>query len=73
VVSGIDRPRTNTCAICGEGTIRPTNMCRDCEKSYDRSAFDDGSVMAAILWAARRSRWYAERRRGARRTRRAIE
>jgi hypothetical protein len=37
-------------------------MCRACSLSYDRTAHDNGSVMGAILWAAKRARWYAERK-----------
>ncbi len=52
----------NRCQICGEPTTRPTRMCAECRAAYDRHAHETGSVMDAILWAAKRARWYAERR-----------
>lgn len=57
-------PLPNRCEVCGERSDRPVNMCRVCQRSYDNNAHDDGCVMEAILWAARRSRWYAERKSG---------
>jgi hypothetical protein len=62
-------PRTRTCGICGELTNKPTRMCRDCDVSYERQAQEDGSGMEAMLWAARRARWYAQRRAGRRQVR----
>lgn len=59
----VDRPRTRTCGICGEKTNKSTRMCADCGTAYEKDAHVDGSVMEAMLWAARRSRWYAQRRR----------
>lgn len=38
-------------------------MCGDCSSSYEANAHEDGSVIEAIGWAARRSRWYQQRRR----------
>jgi predicted amidophosphoribosyltransferase len=58
--------RRAVCSICGEPTTKPTHMCRACGDSYDKHAHDDGSVLEAMLWAARRARWYAERRRNRR-------
>ncbi len=55
-------PRPNHCEVCGEPTERWVAMCRACQASYDRTAHDEGSVMEAIHWAARRARWYAGRR-----------
>lgn len=55
-------PKPNRCEVCGEPTEKPVNWCRACRSSYDRAAHQDGSCMEAILWAARRARWYAERR-----------
>ena len=51
------------CTICGESTPKPTAMCRACEHDYNKNAHNDGSVMEALVWAAKRARWYAERRR----------
>lgn len=62
----VPKPSTSTCGICGELTNKPTRMCGDCGKSYERQAREDGSVMEAMLWAARRARWYAQRRTGRR-------
>ncbi len=59
---GIRVPRRSVCGICGEKTVKPTQMCRACDDVYERDAHQDGSVLEAMLWAARRSRWYAERR-----------
>lgn len=55
-------PKPNQCQVCGEPTAHPVYMCRPCQRSYDSTAHDDGSVMEAILWAARRARWYAQRK-----------
>jgi hypothetical protein len=55
-------PRPNRCEVCGEPRERPVRMCRACSRSYEANAHDDGCVLEAILWAARRARWYAERR-----------
>ncbi len=63
-MSGIAPPSTRTCGICGKPTSNAIRMCSDCSKSYAKQANEDGSVMEAMLWAARRSRWYAQRRKG---------
>ncbi len=55
-------PKPNRCEVCGEPQTRWVPMCRACQLSYDRTARDVGSVMEAILWAATRARWYAERK-----------
>lgn len=55
-------PRPNHCEVCGEPTERWVAWCTACAKSYEKNAHNDGSVMEAIHWAARRARWYAERR-----------
>jgi hypothetical protein len=60
---GISTPRRSICGICGEPTNKPTRMCADCAASHEKFAMQDGSIMESILWAARRARWYAERRR----------
>lgn len=65
-------PAPNRCEICGEPTERPVNMCSACLVDYDRRAHDVGDVMEALRWAARRARWYAERR-AARNARQAVE
>ena len=60
-------PQPNRCEICGEPTPEPTDMCRACGRSLD--TFHDAdqksgrsSGMTFAIWAARRARWYAERR-----------
>lgn len=55
-------PRPKHCEVCGEPAERWIAWCTRCQSSYDRTAHDDGSLMEAIHWAARRARWYAERR-----------
>lgn len=57
-------PLPNRCQICGEPFHRPIDMCLSCHRAYNRQAHDDGSVMFALVWAARRARWYAERKAG---------
>lgn len=64
-------PLPNRCEVCGEPTDKPVRWCISCSANYDRTAHEDGSVMEAILWAARRARWYAERR-AARNAREAV-
>lgn len=59
---GIARPRRAVCGVCGEPTDRPTRMCGDCIDSYEAHAQQDGSIAEVIAWAARRARWYAQRR-----------
>lgn len=46
-------------------SARPSAMCRPCSRSYDWYAFRSRTVLAAMVWAARRARLF-ERRRGAR-------
>lgn len=55
-------PKPNRCEVCGEPHPTWVRMCKACQRSYDATAHDTGSVMEAILWAATRSRWYAERK-----------
>ena len=52
---------TNLCVICGVRPVekRPavsSTFCRACASSYDTDGGGDGSVMEAILWAAKRAR-----------------
>lgn len=54
-------PAPNRCGVCGEPTPRPIDACRRCMIDFDKRAAEH-SVMDAILWAANRARWYAERR-----------
>lgn len=58
------------CDVCGEP--REANFCRTCAKSYDRYTFKDVTVMAAIVWAARRARRFEQRREAARRSAEAL-
>ncbi len=53
-------PKPNRCEVCGEPMSSWVSMCRACRMSYERTS--DGSVTEAILWAAKRARWYAERK-----------
>ena len=46
-MSGIDKPKHAICGICGERTLKPIRMCRDCNRAYDSDAQQDGSVMEA--------------------------
>lgn len=70
----------NRCEICGEPTERPVEMCSACIRSYASSGehppnpFNGKSIglREALLWAARRARWYAERR-AAKNARAAVE
>lgn len=45
------------CEVC---QARSSGMlCDACSKSFDRSTeSDDGSIMAVIIWAARRARYF---------------
>jgi predicted amidophosphoribosyltransferase len=51
-----------TCGICGEPCQRVTEMCDACGRSYDRTAHRDGSIIEALLWAARRARRFERKR-----------
>jgi hypothetical protein len=49
------------CAICNR-KCAVVGWCDACRKSYDRAhRSDDGTVLASILWAAKRARKFAER------------
>ena len=61
--SGLQISTKKICHICGELTDKPVKICGECRDVYERDAHQDGSMLEAMLWAARRSRWYAERRR----------
>lgn len=52
------------CAICQQRTCKGS-MCKLCGKSYDRDLPNNEKlgVMGAILWAARRARFFERRRR----------
>lgn len=65
-------PQPNRCEICGEPTAAPIDMCKECVISYGGGRPDTGRIMQALVWAARRARWYAERR-AARNARTAVE
>lgn len=60
------------CEVCGQPQERRVPMCRACQRSYDKDACNDGCVLEAIVWAARRARWYVERRASVKRTTKAI-
>ena len=59
-------PQPNRCEICGEPTERPVDMCRECVISHVKAGLGEppmgGYGRALAVWAARRARWYAERR-----------
>jgi hypothetical protein len=54
-------PQPNRCEICGEPQAEPIDMCRACLRSYWTIA-ESREPMAGLLWAAKRARWYAERK-----------
>lgn len=63
-----------TCGICGPRSTASSaqSMCGPCERSYDVAGQQDGSVWAAMAWAAMRARKAASRRwRAKRRKKRA--
>jgi DNA invertase Pin-like site-specific DNA recombinase len=49
------------CQIC---QTHPTSsvMCDPCGRSYDRTAFRDGSIIEAMAWAAQRARRFERRK-----------
>jgi hypothetical protein len=49
------------CVICGLENEGNGSMCRRCGRSYDRYGIGDGSILAAMEWAAARSRRLALR------------
>lgn len=48
----------NLCVVCLKRCKRGL-LCRACGYDYDKNATGDGSVWAAIEWAARRVRYFA--------------
>lgn len=52
-----------TCVVCGERPRTGALFCGPCGRSWDRDASKDASIAAAVLWAARRARWFERRRR----------
>lgn len=51
------------CAICGEPRAKKgQGWCSACTRSYDRDSFSDGTVAAAVEWAAERARKFERRR-----------
>jgi hypothetical protein len=59
-------PLPNRCEVCGEPADRPVDMCAACAESHLKAGLGErplgGYANQAILWAARRARWYAERK-----------
>jgi hypothetical protein len=51
--------RAARCEFCARPSRK--EMCALCGRSYDRDAHHDGSVMGAMVWAARRARYFARR------------
>lgn len=52
------------CRICGrEKDSDNYFMCRKCATAWDRIGDDDdGTVAYAMMWAAKRARWFEKRR-----------
>ena len=52
------------CVICeADPAIDNQGFCRLCCASYDRARRrDDGTVFAAMVWAAKRARWAVRRK-----------
>lgn len=50
------------CKVCQERPITDHLMCEPCGKSYDRYAFDTGSIADVIIWAAKRARRFERKR-----------
>lgn len=56
------------CAICHQLPARGRfGMCETCGVSYDRVAHRDGSVIEAMVWAAKRARHFERKRQVAKR------
>jgi hypothetical protein len=53
--------RSRKCEICKLSLAGNGRMCGACSDNYERISHDDGSVLEAIIWAARRARWFAQR------------
>lgn len=51
-----------TCVVCTAALGRGTALCAACCRSYDRNGEGDGSVLAAIVWAAKRARRFEAKR-----------
>ncbi len=52
--------QANLCQICHLRPGHPIGWCKQCRDSYDRAQTkDDGTVLAVIMWAAKRARWFA--------------
>lgn len=61
----VSRQAMNTaqCPICGVfRSEHTTTLCSPCCLSYDRYSFKDGSVYAALIWAATRARRFERAR-----------
>lgn len=50
------------CVICYERKKCGGNLCTVCGKSYDRNAHNEGTVLEAMVWAAKRARWFERKR-----------
>ena len=54
------------CGVCYARMPDRGQLCSQCAKSFDRARrSDDGTVLAAMLWAASRARRFALRSKGA--------
>lgn len=51
------------CVVCHERPMDGVLLCTQCSKAYDRRAHGDGSIAAAIEWAAKRARRFEAKRR----------
>ena len=52
----------NKCVVCAERMKTGTLMCNICGRSYDKSAYEDTTIAAAIVWAAERARRFEKTR-----------
>lgn len=49
----------NRCGICNLRRA-VVGWCDECRKSYDRSAARDRTILASVMWGARRARRFAK-------------
>lgn len=50
------------CGICNLRLAGSGRFCSVCGRAYDRNAHNDGTVMEALLWAAKRARFFERKR-----------
>lgn len=54
--------KSDLCGVCLERPKVGVVLCEVCGRSYDRTAFRDCTVIEAIAWAARRTRFFDRKR-----------